>query len=74
METKSSGRIIRTVAIIAVICAFVALIFISLTSRPAPADQAWTAAMTTGTKTPAATILCILISCAHIARFSRAKL
>lgn len=45
---KASGRIIRTVAIIAVVFAFIALVFISLTSRPAPADQAWTVAMTTG--------------------------
>ena len=48
VATKPSGRIIRTLAIIAVVCAFVALIFVSLTSRPAPADQAWTAAMTLG--------------------------
>lgn len=46
--TKNPGRVIRTVAIIAVVCAFVALIFISLTSRPAPVEQAWTPAMTTG--------------------------
>lgn len=45
---KASGRIVRTVAIIVVVCAFVALIFASLTSRPAPSDQSWIAAMTTG--------------------------
>ena len=48
METKNSGRIIRTVAIVAVVLVFVGLIFTSLTSQPDPAGQAWTAAMTTG--------------------------
>lgn len=48
METKNTSRIIRTCAIVAVIIAFFALIFISLTSQPDPADQAWTASMTTG--------------------------
>lgn len=47
-ETKNSGRIIRTIAIVAVVCAFIGLIFASLISQPSPAGQAWTAAMTTG--------------------------
>lgn len=72
METKSSGRIILTVAIIAVICAFVALIFISLTSRPAPADQAWTAAMTTGPEDASSHyIMYTDIMCPYCTVFSR---
>lgn len=48
METKTSSRVIRLIAIFAVVAVFVALIFINLTSRPDPADQAWNVAMTTG--------------------------
>ena len=72
METKSSGRVIRTVAIVAVVCAFVALIFISLTSRPAPADQAWTAAMTTGPENASSHyIMYTDIMCPYCTVFSR---
>lgn len=48
MENKNPGRIFRTVAIVIVIFVFVGLIFASLTSKPDPAGEAWTAAMTTG--------------------------
>lgn len=48
ITAKTPSRIIRTIAIIAVVFAFIALVFVSLTSRPAPADQSWAVAMTTG--------------------------
>ena len=48
LDQPTSSHPLRTVAIIAVICAFFGLIFAGLTAQPDPAGEAWNLAMTTG--------------------------
>ncbi len=45
VQTK---RTLRTVAIIAVVIAFLSIIFLSLSSKPSPSEQVWTQSMSIG--------------------------
>lgn len=47
-QKNSKARIWRTIAIVGVVIAFVSLIVVSLTSRPAAGDQVWNEATTVG--------------------------